>query len=101
MADWNERTVQLWDIRRRAASVLRASLALPSQATSAEQRVSSVAFTPSAATLLVATDDSIFFYDADPAVLAKRLCSFAGRPISRGQWERQVPGVPYENPCPR
>jgi WD40 repeat protein len=85
MADWNDTTVQPWDIHNPAAPVLRASLTLPSQATSADQRVTGARFSPSAATLLVATNDSVFFYDADPAALANRLCSFAGRPISRAQ----------------
>lgn len=101
MTDWNDTTVRLWNIRDPAAPVLRASLRLPPQAASADQRVAAARFSPSATALLVATNDSIFFYDADPAALANRLCSSAGRPISRAQWRRYAPGVPYENPCPR
>lgn len=28
------------------------------------------------------------------------LCKSAGRPLTRGQWARDVPGLPYKNICP-
>lgn len=99
LADWNRTTVQLWDIHHPAAPVAHASL-VPPRAT-ADDPVTGARFSTSGSTLYAATTDAVFVYDADPAALANRLCSVTGRPVTRAQWRRYVPGIPYENPCPR
>lgn len=100
MADWNRTTVQLWDIRHPAGPVSQASLVPPAQ-TKAGEGVAGARFSANGKTIFVATGNSLFLYDADPAALANRLCSIAGRPISRAQWRQHASGVPYANPCPR
>lgn len=96
MADWNNTTVQLWDIRDLAAPVLEASFTPPDQSI----EVGSVAFSPSGSTLVVFADSSAYLYDASPAELARRLCSYTGGSITAAQWHQYAPGVPPQDPCP-
>lgn len=100
MTDWNEKTVQVWDVRKPSAPVLQAAITLPDPVTSTGQQVTTVSLSPSGRRLVVATRSHLFLYDADPADLANRLCTYVGSPISAAKWKQYAPGVAYRNPCP-
>jgi WD40 repeat protein len=96
MADWNGTTVQLWDIRNLTAPILEASFTPPGQSI----EIGSVTFSSSGSALMVFADSSAYLYDASPAELAQRLCSYTGGSITAAQWRRYAPGVPPQAPCP-
>jgi WD40 repeat protein len=98
MADWSSASrtgiVQLWDISNPSAPVLEYSLTNP------DGTLSTAGFTPSGTAFAVASDNSVFLYDTDPAKLATQLCSYTGNSITPAQWQQDAPGIPYQNPCP-
>jgi WD40 repeat protein len=96
LADWNNTTVQLWDIRDLTAPVLEASFTPPGQSIDIETAI----FSSSGSALIVFADRSAYLYDANPAELAKRLCSYTGGSITTAQWHQYAPGVPPQDPCP-
>lgn len=62
--------------------------------------VFSVAFSPSANVLAAGSQDgSTRLWMATPAAAASYICSIAGTPITRAEWDRYVPGRPYRPPC--
>ncbi|MGW2701485.1 caspase, EACC1-associated type [Streptomyces sp. NPDC001340] len=96
MADWNsDDGIQLWDIHDPARPVLKATIPTPEYG-----RVDDLDFLPSGSTLAVARRDGVTFYSTGLAGLADRVCSYTGKSMSVGQWQRYAPGVPYRDPCP-
>jgi WD40 repeat protein len=63
--------------------------------------VFSVAFSPTANVLAAGSQDgSTQLWLATPAAAASYICSITGAPITRTEWERYIPGLPYDPPCP-
>jgi WD40 repeat protein len=96
MVDWNDTTVQLWDIRDLNAPDLEASFTPPGHSI----EIGPVKFSSAGSALMVFADSSAYLYDASPAELAQRLCSYTGGSITAAQWRRYAPGVPPQAPCP-
>lgn len=91
--DTNDVGVQLWSVRDRTPLGLPLSLG-----------GSDVAFSPNGLTLATAGYDgraylwSGFLWN-DFGALARRVCHTVGGDLSRGEWVRYVPGVPYRRIC--
>jgi WD40 repeat protein len=96
MVDWNDTTVQLWNIRDLTAPVLEASFTPPGQSID----IGSVVFSSAGSAIMVFSDSSAYLYDASPAEVAQRLCSDTGGSITAAQWRQYAPGVPPQAPCP-
>jgi hypothetical protein len=102
LADWNQNTLQLWNLRDLASPALVASLAFQVQQSediTNYEVLGGAAFTSSGRTLAVSANFSVVFFDTDPAAVASRLCSVTGAAITRAQWQLYAPGTPYQNPC--
>jgi WD40 repeat protein len=66
-------------------------------------RETSVAFSPSGEYLVTAgRDGDTIAWDLDPDHLAENVCQLAGRNLTRGEWERYMPGgISYRKTCPQ
>jgi len=85
-------TVWLWTMARTPA--LYATLTGPTN------YVYAVAFSPSGGTLAAGSaDGTVRLWDTGPGDAAAGICAAAGDQITRQEWERYVPGVPYAAPC--
>ncbi|MEV4067609.1 hypothetical protein, partial [Nonomuraea dietziae] len=42
---------------------------------------------------------TVRLWDTDPERVAGRVCALAHPRITRAQWARHIPGVPYRPPC--
>ncbi|GAA2966553.1 WD40 repeat domain-containing protein [Actinokineospora diospyrosa] len=59
------------------------------------------AFNPMNGNVVTASHDfTARIWDTDPEEAARRVCALAEPAISRTEWERYLPGLPYEPPCP-
>ncbi|WP_161934726.1 helix-turn-helix domain-containing protein [Frankia sp. R43] len=62
--------------------------------------VLTVAFSPDGQLLAAGgLDPVIRLWQTDPERVIDYVCSVSGDPITREEWERNVPGVPYRAPC--
>ena len=90
-------SLQLWDI---------SNPYLPTPAATADVDVDNLAFAQRGHLLAVHVASSnvdvgeVYLLDTDPAAAAAQLCAFTGDTITRAQWARYEPGVPYQPPCP-
>jgi WD40 repeat protein len=64
--------------------------------------VNSVAFSPDGTTLAAgSTDHTVRLWDVAYLVNAvPHLCASARRSLTRAEWARYVPGLPYQTVCP-
>ncbi|MGR6917959.1 nSTAND1 domain-containing NTPase [[Actinomadura] parvosata] len=86
---------RLWDLTDRRHPQERSSLRAHAD------RVSSVAFSPDGHTLATGGyDRTVLLWETDAARLAARVCRTAYPPITRAEWERFFPGLPFHPPCP-
>ena len=105
MADWNQQTVQLWDIRDPAQPVLTGTFTSTDQLDNDTigNLIDSAALT-SSGKLLVSTasaeQSTIDVLDTSPGEAAAQLCGAFTSPITAAQWTQSAPGVPYQNACP-
>jgi WD40 repeat protein len=102
LADWNEQTLQLWDLRDAASPALVASIAFQAQpyiGNTLYEVLGGAEFASSGGTLAVSANYSVVFLDTDPAAVASRLCAVTGTAITRAQWQLYAPGIPYQDPC--
>ncbi len=87
-------SVWLWRTPGGAAPAARADL------TGAGGRMDSVAFGAGGRVIAAASADStVQLWDTEPGPVAADLCAMAGDPLTRAEWNRYVPGVPYDPPC--
>jgi WD40 repeat protein/transcriptional regulator with XRE-family HTH domain len=45
--------------------------------------------------------EAVYTWSLDPAEARARICALAGDPVSRQEWNRYVPSVPYQQVCAR
>ncbi|MGH3242539.1 MAG: protein kinase domain-containing protein [Spirillospora sp.] len=85
--------IKLWDIRSRS------QLGVP--LTGAVGEIAALAFTPDG-TALTSVDKSgrINVYDVGRTRLVRTLCSRSG-PLTKDEWEKHIPDVPYRKICSR
>jgi WD40 repeat protein/transcriptional regulator with XRE-family HTH domain len=87
-------TVSMWNIANPAAPASLGSLA------GLGGTVFSAAFSPTANVLAAGSQDgSTRLWLATPVAAASYICSITGAPITRSEWQRYIPGLPYDPPC--
>jgi WD40 repeat protein len=102
LADWDNGTLQLWDITNPADPALLASVSFSTQpdATGITSDIDNATFAPSGPELAVALSNTVTLVNTDPAALAEQYCAETGGTITRAEWSRHASNVPYQNPCP-
>ncbi|MFI6819197.1 hypothetical protein ACIBG7_42895 [Nonomuraea sp. NPDC050328] len=65
----------------------------------ATDRLYTVAFGSDGLLASGGVDATARLWDIDPERVARRACALAHPAITRPQWERHLPGVPYQPPC--
>ena len=59
-----------------------------------------VAFTPDGSAVLVVYENGREIrWTFDPAAWAQRACDVAGRTLTQDEWNRFLPGLPYDPAC--
>jgi WD40 repeat protein/transcriptional regulator with XRE-family HTH domain len=87
-------TASMWNIADPAEPESLGSLSSPGGT------VFSVAFSPTANVLAAGSQDrTTRLWSATPAAAGSYICSIAGAPITRAEWQRYIPGLPYQPPC--
>ncbi len=87
-------TVWLWDIETPSQSTRFATLsAYPGRVNDAQFAGESDMIAGSG------SDKTVRLWGIDPDGVVDRLCRTAGSPITEAEWERYLPGVPYQDPC--
>jgi WD40 repeat protein len=88
-------TVWLWNVASPAHPALIATLTGPAN------HVYSVAFSPSGDQLAATSyEGTVHLWDTSPAAAVAQLCGNLGQAITPAEWASNVPGVPYQAPCP-
>jgi WD40 repeat protein len=87
-------TVRLWDVAT--------GRPIGGPLTGPIGRVFSVAFSPAGKILAIVSADGILrLWDVAYLVnVVPHLCTSAGRPLTRAEWARYVPGPAYQKVCP-
>jgi WD40 repeat protein len=87
-------TVSMWNIMNPAKPDSLGSLS------GSGGTVFSVAFSPTANVLAAGSQDgSVRLWLPTATAAASYICSITGTPITRAEWERYIPGLPYHPPC--
>ncbi|MGW2382375.1 nSTAND1 domain-containing NTPase [Streptomyces sp. NPDC001658] len=93
-----DRTARLWDVPATGAPALRSEL------TGHLGAVNAVAFRPAPGDALLATgssDHTAQIWQTDTAHAGRSACARARPVITRAEWHRWLPGIPYSPPCER
>lgn len=89
-----DKTVSLWNISNPAHPVILGTLTGPSGA------VFSATFSPSGKMIAASSQDNTTrLWFANSSLAGTYICSVAGDGITRAEWDRYVPGLPYDPPC--
>ncbi|HEY4854167.1 MAG TPA: AAA family ATPase [Streptosporangiaceae bacterium] len=89
-------TIWLWDVTNTLQPHARVILTGPTDV------VYGVAFSPDGHTLAVGSaDNTVRLWRTDPSHVASYICSIAGDPLTRTEWNQYIPGLPYNPPCPQ
>jgi WD40 repeat protein len=101
LVDWNDGTLQLWDITRPADPSLLASVNFSDQPdnTGDASDVGTAVFAPSGPELAVSLATGVILVDTDPGTLAQQYCANTSQ-ITRAEWTQYASNVPYLIPCP-
>jgi WD40 repeat protein len=92
----SDRTIWLWDVDDRAQPHALATLS------GSDDDILSVAYGPDDRTVAASGADGVVrVWSSDPASAARYICSVVGAPITVAEWNRYVPGSPYDPPCRR
>ncbi|MET8977449.1 helix-turn-helix domain-containing protein [Streptomyces sp. NPDC004539] len=83
--------LRLWD--------LALNLPLGGSPTTSGDVIDSLAFGPDGYLYAVGPHVSVHAYPVGPAQVAALLCARAGRSLTVAEWQRYVPGVPYQRVC--
>lgn len=92
----DNKTVDLWDVSGPGEPRLEGQWI---QTDPGYGGVTALGFLPSGHVIVVGTGNGIDFWSTDPARIETNLCAAVGDVITREQWERYVPGLPYRPPC--
>ena len=88
-------TVWLWNVTAPVHPVLIATLTSPAG------HVYGVAFSPSGDQLAATSyEGTVHLWDTSPAAALAEICGNLGQAITPAEWASNVPGVPYQAPCP-
>ena len=88
-------TVWLWNVTAPRHPVLIATLTSPAG------HVYGVAFSPSGDQLAATSyEGTVHLWDTSPAAALAEICGSLGQAITPAVWASNVPGVPYQAPCP-
>lgn len=91
----NDNTARLWDVHDPHRLELIATLA------GHNGSVNALAYSSDGRTLATGSSDrGIGLWDTDVEHVATHLCDLAWPRISRGDWQRYLPGFDYQPPCP-
>jgi WD40 repeat protein len=92
-------SVRLWDVGQLTQLAL---LTGRVESGSTSTLSGKLAFSPDGRTLaseVTSSNPAIQLWDTDPQQAIRRICSEVGRDLSRQQWLRFVPGLPYRSSC--
>ncbi|HEX6521804.1 MAG TPA: hypothetical protein VF070_17630 [Streptosporangiaceae bacterium] len=92
----DDSTVDLWDLSAPGDPRLSAQW---TQSNAGYGDVAALGFSPAGRVLVVETGNYINIWSTDPARIAGNLCDTIGDTITLEQWQRYVPGLPYQPPC--
>jgi len=88
-------SVWLWNLTSPASPHLIATLTGPTG------HVYSVAFSPTGRTLAAADSAGlVWLWDTHADGAAAEICTMAGQPLTRTEWQTYLPGRHYTPPCP-
>ena len=69
--------------------------------TSPDSYVTGLAFSPDNRLVAVGTSaGTLHIWNVDPDAVARRICQAVGTSITREEWTRYFPSIPYRPPCP-
>lgn len=89
--------IELWDVTDPAIPVWRASFGFNQVDLGGE----SISFSPQSPTpYLAVTSSVVAVWNVEPSSVVRHVCLSAGEPVSRAQWARYVPDLPFHAPCP-
>lgn len=88
-------SIWLWDVSTASQPVMLATLTGPVGAVFID------AFAPGGNILATGGNDGVArLWNTSPEQVADYVCSIVGTPITRAEWQKYIPGLPYKPPCP-
>jgi hypothetical protein len=90
-----DKTIRLWSIANPARPVQ-----IGAPLTGPAGYVWGLAFSPDGTTPAAdVTDGTVWPWDVSPGAAEAQVCADLGQPLTRAEWNVNVPGVPYRTPC--
>ncbi|WP_430784097.1 helix-turn-helix domain-containing protein [Actinoplanes sp. G11-F43] len=87
-------TLWFWNTRAPARPALISTQVVPSKA------LYTVAFAADGRTVAAAgREATVWLWNTDPTTVATDICATTGDPLTRAEWTRYVPSLPYQPPC--